>query len=210
MTKVRTDELRAQPLIGACITVGDCGTAMAGAFSKLTGGDYPPLPDFETVEQHIYGACRRYITQDMLEPIHNLIRDAIDADRALADSVTAPAGGAVAEPEFDDCPASPTGKHSASWFANDDCEHCKSGAQPDAPLLYTPTAPAQAADSVMEDAARLERERICAAIKAEDDYCVDHGDYMLDSDDCIKIVRGEWVRPDFFVTAARKQGANHD
>ena len=43
--------------------------------------DYPPLPDFETVEQHIYGACRRYITQDMLEPIHNLIRDAIDAAR---------------------------------------------------------------------------------------------------------------------------------
>ena len=52
--------------------------------------DYPPLPDFETVEQHIYGACRRYITQDMLEPIHNLIRDVIDADRAsraTADSV---------------------------------------------------------------------------------------------------------------------------
>jgi len=44
---------------------------------------YTELPDFETVEQHIYGACRRYITQDMLEPIHNLIRDAIDADRAM-------------------------------------------------------------------------------------------------------------------------------
>ena len=44
--------------------------------------DYPPMPDFDAVEQHIYGACRRYITQDMLEPIHNLIRDAIDADRA--------------------------------------------------------------------------------------------------------------------------------
>ena len=42
------------------------------------------MPDFDTVEQHIYGACRRYITQDMLEPIHNLIRDAIDADRAQA------------------------------------------------------------------------------------------------------------------------------
>lgn len=41
----------------------------------------PVLPDFDTVDQHIYGACRRYITQDMLEPIHNLIRDAIDADR---------------------------------------------------------------------------------------------------------------------------------
>ena len=62
------------------------------------------------------------------------------------------------------------------------------------------------ADSVLEDAARLERERICAAIKAEDDYCVEHGDYMLDSDDCIKIVRGEWVRPDYLVDAARKQG----
>ena len=46
--------------------------------------DYLPLPDFDAVEQHIYGACRRYIAQDMLEPIHNLIRDAIDADRAQA------------------------------------------------------------------------------------------------------------------------------
>lgn len=53
--------------------------------------DYLPLPDFDAVEQHIYGACRRYIPQDMLEPIHNLIRDAIDADRAqAAGSVTAP------------------------------------------------------------------------------------------------------------------------
>ena len=69
---------------------------------------------------------------------------------------------------------------------------------------------ALSADSVLEDAARLDRERICAAIKAEDDYCVEHGDYMLDSDDCIKIVRGEWVRPDFSVDAARKQGVNHD
>ena len=51
---------------------------------------YPPLPDFDTVEQHIYGACRRYITQDMLEPIHSLIRETVDADRAVratADSV---------------------------------------------------------------------------------------------------------------------------
>lgn len=44
--------------------------------------DYPPLPDFDTVEQHIYGTCRRYITRDMLEPIHNLIRETVDADRA--------------------------------------------------------------------------------------------------------------------------------
>ena len=44
----------------------------------------PVLPDFDTVEQYIYGACRRYITRDMLEPIHNLIRDAIDSDRAAS------------------------------------------------------------------------------------------------------------------------------
>jgi hypothetical protein len=45
-------------------------------------------------------------------------------------------------------------------------------------------------------AAEAERERICAAIKAEDDHCAD-GDYMLDSNDCIKVARGEWVRPDW-------------
>ena len=40
-----------------------------------------------------------------------------------------------------------------------------------------------------------ERERICAAIKAEDDYMVDR-DYMLDSDDCIAVARGQWKRPE--------------
>ena len=54
------------------------------------------------------------------------------------------------------------------------------------------------------DALQAERERICAAIKAEDDYCVDQGGYMLDSDDCIKIVRGDWVRPDFSVRATHQ------
>ncbi len=59
-------------------------------------GEYPPsvayteLPDFDTVEQRIYAGCRRFISRDMLEPIHGLIREAIDADRAArapADSV---------------------------------------------------------------------------------------------------------------------------
>lgn len=45
--------------------------------------------------------------------------------------------------------------------------------------------------------AAAERDRICTAIKEEDDYTVTQGDYMLDSDDCIKVVRGEWVRPDY-------------
>lgn len=43
-----------------------------------------------------------------------------------------------------------------------------------------------------------ERERLCAAIKAEDDHCAT-GDYMLDSNDCIKVIRGEWLRPDYDV-----------
>lgn len=54
-------------------------------------------------------------------------------------------------------------------------------------------------DLLREHDARLveaERERICAAIKAEDDHCAD-GDYMMDSDDCIKVVLGTWKRPDW-------------
>jgi hypothetical protein len=43
------------------------------------------------------------------------------------------------------------------------------------------------------EAQTAERERICAAIKAADDKA-SGGDYMLDSDDCIKVVRGQWVR----------------
>ena len=45
-------------------------------------------------------------------------------------------------------------------------------------------------------AVAFERERICAAIKAEDDHCAD-GDYMMDSDDCISVARGTWKRPDW-------------
>ena len=48
----------------------------------------------------------------------------------------------------------------------------------------------------IKEAVEAERERICAAIKAEDDHCAD-GDYMMDSDDCIKVVRGTWERPDW-------------
>ena len=44
--------------------------------------------------------------------------------------------------------------------------------------------------------ATAERERICAAIKEEDDHCWT-GDYMLDSDDCIAVAKGEWKRPEY-------------
>lgn len=50
-------------------------------------------------------------------------------------------------------------------------------------------------DAIME-AAAVEREAMCAAIKAEDDFTVENGDYMLDSDDCIAVIKGEWKRPD--------------
>ena len=36
-----------------------------------------------------------------------------------------------------------------------------------------------------------ERERMCAAIKAADDKAHEGG-YMLDSDDCISVIRGTW------------------
>lgn len=66
---------------------------------------------------------------------------------------------------------------------------------------------AQGMDAEIQQAVEAERERICAAIKAEDDHCVDQGDYMLDSNDCIEIVRGKWVRPDYSLDAAQaKQG----
>ena len=41
------------------------------------------------------------------------------------------------------------------------------------------------------DLQSAERERLCAAIKAADDKASE-GDYMLDSDDCISVIRGTW------------------
>jgi len=45
--------------------------------------------------------------------------------------------------EFDDCSVSPTGKHSESWFVNDNCQYCKTGLRTDdkfvtLPILLTP------------------------------------------------------------------------
>ena len=37
-----------------------------------------------------------------------------------------------------------------------------------------------------------ERERMCVAIKAADDTASE-ADYMLDSDDCISVIRGTWA-----------------
>ena len=56
------------------------------------------------------------------------------------------------------------------------------------------------------DERSLERERICKAIKEEDDYCVTEGDYMLDSNDCIAVANGVWVRPEFNPEPIRVRG----
>ena len=52
---------------------------------------------------------------------------------------------------------------------------------------YSPQMVAELLDA----AVAAERERLCAAIKAADDKASD-GDYMLDSGDCISVIRGTW------------------
>jgi hypothetical protein len=50
--------------------------------------------------------------------------------------------------------------------------------------------------AAIDAAVAAERERLCAAIKAADDKASE-GDYMLDSDDCIRVIRGTWVQPEY-------------
>jgi len=50
------------------------------------------------------------------------------------------------------------------------------------------------ADAERCKAVAAERERLCALIKAADDKASE-GDYMLDSDDCISVIRGTWGTP---------------
>jgi hypothetical protein len=61
--------------------------------------------------------------------------------------------------------------------------------QPAPALASAPRVPQD-----LQDALAAERERLCTAIKAADDKASE-GDYMLDSDDCISVIRGTW-RPD--------------
>src|SRR5690606_39077301 len=67
--------------------------------------------------------------------------DDLRTARLLLSRYAAPVAAQAQRHEFDDCAASPTGKHSESWFANGDCEYCKAGAQPDAPLFYARAQP---------------------------------------------------------------------
>ena len=158
--------------------------------------DYPPLPDFETVEQHIYGACRRYITQDMLEPIHNLIRDVIDADRAArAPADSQPAPEYVGNGMFKGETIQKAAEHWANW-----CDvRCMTGLSE----FLRVVAARPPADSVLEDAARLDwlalagPTSICLVIDRPHD-----GEIEVATDDVIGY--GKTLRE--ALDAARKQG----
>jgi len=86
-------------------------------------------------------------------------------------------------------------------------EHAYRAAQPDADLRWSPETqsyllPATAGAFVGWMLARTqiaqERgdlvENLCARIKAADDAAADN-DYMLDSRDCIRVLRGQWNGP---------------
>lgn len=51
----------------------------------------------------------------------------------------------------------------------------------------------------------LEQNRICAAINEEAGFMYDNADYMLDASECIKIARGDWVRPELVGHEAKKK-----
>jgi hypothetical protein len=85
--------------------------------------------------------------------------------------------------------------------------------EPDGSPDWTPVKESLTVPVTMEQIERFaalvaatERERICKAIKEEDDYCVTKGDYMLDSNDCIAVAKSKWVRPDYSAGAIRARG----
>lgn len=62
------------------------------------------------------------------------------------------------------------------------------------------------AEAAVAVALAAERERLAQAIKDEDDHCSD-GDYMMDSKDCIAVIRGQWKRPEWDVPATPSSSA---
>lgn len=112
-------------------------------------------------------------------------RDLPDGDHIL---FAAPVAAQAQRHEFDDCAASPTGKHSESWFANGDCEYCKAGAQPDAPLFYARAQPVvnqqMTTDTALADTQRAiieaaERRGYARAEAENVGYRTDAGRYRL-------------------------------
>lgn len=67
----------------------------------------------------------------------------------------------------------------------------------------TPLLTPKQAEAYAKAAVAAERARLCSAIKAADDLAVSDADYMLDSDDCIKVIQGTWV---FEPTKANQKG----
>lgn len=132
------------------------------------------------------------------------------AARAPADSVTAPAAGAVAGPGWKLVPVEPTvaqreamRKGTGMSFSETKIAYC-------AMLAVAPTPAAQAADSVLEDAARLAK--IMQAIR-DYHFALDNREHggvaMARAWNAIcDVLNMDWVQG--AESAARKQGANHD
>ncbi len=51
--------------------------------------------------------------------------------------------------------------------------------------------------SKLDKALSDQKLKLIKAIDDEAEYCYFNGDYMLDSSDCISIINGTWVRPDY-------------
>ena len=78
--KIALSATAAQP--PAADLAGD-GDSTKDEIRMTDNKQYPPLPDFEEVAQHVYWVSRGYIPRGMLEPIHELMRAYLDADRAM-------------------------------------------------------------------------------------------------------------------------------
>jgi len=208
----------AEPIIEAIDELRACGTAQPQTYPVLDGqwrrqmvdgtvlvrdemgcGDHPALPMLEEDMNPLqfFGALGIELTGSMAES--QMDADAYEAMVEACDSrVWTPARpdgeGWVLVSIFE------TEDGPAAWWIRE--------ALPAKPERKSRKAAAQALEgSDVQRAVLAERERICAAIQAEDDYCVTQGDYMLDSNDCIKVARGEWVRPVFDAARAAQGGA---
>lgn len=100
-----------------------------------------------------------------------------------------------------DCPTCNLWLDESANYWVDRCDHPTDQLIP----VYSADRVRRAIEEAVKAAVLAECERICKAIKEADDYCVTEGDYMLDSDDCIAVANGTWVRPDYSVGAAKGQ-----
>ncbi|MFT0546976.1 hypothetical protein ACMHYO_11610 [Allopusillimonas ginsengisoli] len=119
---------------------------VAEVLSNRKGNDTSTIDKALPAGTKLYAAPVAAQAQPTMPPLTDAMRAVLRNEHCVYDSddalYAALCDAARAQRhEFDDCTASPTGKHSESWFANGDCEYCKAGAQPNAPLFYAQAQP---------------------------------------------------------------------